>query len=158
MEELRSYLVRITAAAILCGIATALLGKTEAVGKLVKMIAGIFMTLVIMSPLVQIRWNDFLLYQENLELDAAYIASSGANSAKEAWLDGIKASTGTYILDKAKMLGADVTVEVMVSTSDPPIPNGVRISGTISPYGKTALSEWIARELGIAEEDQIWIG
>ena len=47
-------------------------------------------------------------------------------------------------------------VEVTVDTSQTPVPNAVRVSGQISPYGKKQLQQMIANDLGIALEAQIW--
>jgi hypothetical protein len=37
-----------------------------------------------------------------------------------------------------------------------PVPEYVRISGNVAPYAKQQLINIIARELGVAEENQIW--
>ena len=61
-------------------------------------------------------------------------------------------------MDKAKSFGAELTVEVRVDGSELPVPCAVRVSGSISPYGKKQLGSIIADELGIALEDQTWTG
>ena len=55
-----------------------------------------------------------------------------------------------------KALHADVAVDVILSDTSMPVPEYVRISGNVAPYAKQQLINIIERELGVAEENQIW--
>lgn len=158
MDGIREYLIRLTAAAILSGIVTGVLGKKGALGATVKLLAGIFMILTIVSPWTQLKINDFTDYFNNVSLEADAITADGENVARDTLMDIIKSKTEAYILDKADSFGAELTVEVSVEGSDLPVPCAVRISGSVSPYGKKQLEQIISKELGIALEDQIWTG
>ena len=62
--------------------------------------------------------------------------------------------TGAYILEEAARLGMQIQVRVETAPGDDgmPVPVRVEITGAYSAQ----LSEWIARELGIPGEEQVW--
>ena len=154
--DMGKYLLSIITAALLCGIATSLLGNQGALGTAVKLLAGIYMTLSIIAPWGQLRLGELSDLKDQLTSDAERVTLSGQNTAREAMAESIINSTRTYILDKAESLGAELTVEVMLDDSQIPIPNKVRIRGNISPYNREKLSSIIERDLGIPTEAQIW--
>lgn len=158
MDGVRGYLIRLTAAAIVCGIVTGVLGKKGTLGAVIQLLAGVFMVITIVSPWTKIRLNGFGEYFDSLSLEAASAAADGENTARETLADIIKSETEAYILDKADSFGATLTVEVILDDAAVPAPCGVRISGSISPYGKSELSRIIEEDLAIALEDQIWTG
>ena len=116
------------------------------------------MALTVVSPWTSVKFNDLTDYFENLSAMADVSVSDGENMAREELETIIKSRAQAYILDKADSFGADLTVEVILSSSEIPIPCGVRIAGEISPYGKNRLSQMITEDLAIALEDQIWTG
>lgn len=156
MESIRDYLLGITAAALICGIAVKLLHK-GLLGSSVKLIAGIFLTLAIVSPLVEIRLDSLDELRLEIQSEAADAAAEGENSAREAMAQIISEQTAAYILDKAESLEVELTVEVTVSQEGYPVPEWVRLEGNIGPYAKSVLSEYIANDLGIGTEGQKWI-
>lgn len=158
MDWISMYLLRITIAALVCGIATHLLGEKDTLGRIIRLLAGIFMALTVVSPWTSVKFNDLTDYFENLSAMADVSVSDGENMAREELETIIKSRAQAYILDKADSFGADLTVEVILSSSEIPIPCGVRIAGEISPYGKNRLSQMITEDLAIALEDQIWTG
>ena len=158
MEELKSYLLRLTGAAMLCGAAMSFLGKQTASGKLVKVLISAFMALTLLQPLSQIRIGNLTDRIHHFQEEGEQVAAVGTDKAAGAWVEGIKTAAESYILDKAKRYGAELQVEIFVSAGAVPSLSAVRISGQISPYGKNMLTELIQNDLGIAEEDQIWIG
>ena len=154
--DMGKYLISIITAALICGIATSVLGSKGALGAAVKFLAGIYMTLSIVAPWGQLRLGELSDLKDQLTSDAERVTLSGQNTAREAMAESIINSTRTYILDKAESLGAELTVEVMLDDSQIPIPNKVRIRGNISPYNREKLSSIIERDLGIPTEAQIW--
>ena len=78
--------------------------------------------------------------------------------AMDAYRQGIIIRTESYILEKAKALNCDLQVEVILSSDATPVPEQVRISGSISPYAKQAISTMLTEDLGIDREAQIWTG
>lgn len=68
---------------------------------------------------------------------------------------GIAAGLAAYIEDKAAALGTERRAEVTLRQEGTvPLPEEVRLTGAYD----AALSDWIAEELGIAKEKQIWNG
>ncbi|MBQ8359115.1 MAG: hypothetical protein IJX37_04265 [Oscillospiraceae bacterium] len=158
MIWIRHYLLRLISAALLCGIVNGLLGKKGALGAAVKLMTGIFMVFTLVSPWVKLQIGDLSGLIGDISASADIAVESGQTDARAALETIIKSKTEAYILDKAKSFGAELTVEVRVDGSELPVPCAVRVSGSISPYGKKQLGSIIADELGIALEDQTWTG
>ena len=157
MDTVRSYLLQITAAAIISGIVTGILGKKGMLGTTLKLLAGVFMALSVVSPWVDLRLDSFEPFMDGISFDASGAVADGENSAMNAMKSIIKERAEAYILDKASTLGVHVMAQVTLSSDEMPVPDGVTISGQISPYAKSVLSTCIADDLGIKLEDQQWI-
>ena len=156
MEAMGEYLLRLTTAALICGMITAFFGKKGTFGGVIQLLAGIFLTLNLVSPWVQLRldgWTDLL---KDFSVSADTLGQAGENAAREAMAKRITEQTKAYILDKAQALEAALTVEVILDDSEIPAPYGVRISGKVSPYAKRVLSDFMESELGISREEQLW--
>ena len=157
MEGIRGYLLSVCAAAILCGILQSMLPGKGSSAALLRLVSGILMTLVVISPLRTLRLDEVQWVWDSILAESAALVSEGERSAEESVSAIIKQRTEAYILDKAAAYGADVTVEVGLSGDAVPVPNWARISGNLSPYLKSVLSAQIAEDLGIAKEQQTWI-
>ena len=68
----------------------------------------------------------------------------------------IKTQAQAYILDKAASMGADLTAEVILADSKPCVPSCVILSGAASPYVKRQLTETLAQQLAISEDNVVW--
>ena len=157
MDFLREYLLSLTASALFCAVVVGFVGEKGSLGKIVKLIAGIFMMLTIASPFARLDISGWTDYFDGLTAQTGAAVARGENFAKESLEEIIKEKTQTYILDKAKAYGAHITAEVTVDGSDLPVPCGVRIRGSISPYGRKQMEAYIRDELGIELEAQQWI-
>lgn len=155
MEQIRQYILAVTAAAILCGMVTSLMGEKGTPAALAKLIAGIFMAMVVVSPLTNVEFDDWTAWTSQISFDAEAAAAEGEAAAAEMYSSFIKEQTETYILDKAETLGVSVTVEVTVEDG---LPAAVRLSGDASPYAKAKLMSYISEELDISKENQQWNG
>ena len=116
-----------------------------------------FMTFTLLKPLIGIRipelpdLNDYISQAESAVEEGKRIALSERITI-------ISQECETYILDKAKELQADLTVEVTVEEKDgEPIPVFAEVSGTVLPEVQQRLSAVIATDLGITKENQLWI-
>lgn len=152
------YLLRIVAAGIICCIVRLLIGKDGAIGKAVKLLSGIFMTLIVIAPMLDINIDAVVDDFGQLKMDGMYAAQAGDDSSMNAIKEIIIDKTQAYILDKAKTLGAEITVNLELTDEMLPIPCGVTITGNVSPYAKKILSEYMQTEFGICKEAQFWIG
>lgn len=156
MEAIREYLLGVSAAALVCGIATKLIRKGM-IGSVVKLMAGVFVALAVAAPLVEIRLDALSDLTLDAQTDAAQVAADGENSARQAMAQIISQKSAAYILDKAEALGASLTVEVTVSADGYPVPCSVELAGRVSPYAKSVLAAYISDQLGIDTEEQTWI-
>ncbi len=156
MDGIRTYLLQITAAAMLCGIVTGILGKKGMLGTTVKLLSGIFMALAVVSPWLNLRLDSLQSFMGSISFDASSAVAEGEFSATQEMKAIIKQKVEAYILDKADSLGAEINANVSLCGDAMPAPNGVTISGKFSPYAKSVLSAYIADDLGIDLEDQIW--
>ena len=157
MDGLKSYLLSVIFAAIICAVVYVLAGKKSTHCALIKMISGLYMALTLISPLVNIRLTDYADYFGSVTAEAETAVAFGETAALNELRAIIKSQTEAYILDKAVSLDAVLDVEVKLNDDNPPIPCGVTVTGSVSPYSKELLSRFIANDLGIAKEDQIWM-
>lgn len=158
MDGIREYLLRITVAALCCGIIISVTGSKGMAGVTVKFLAGVFMVILVVNPLVGLRLDSFSNILDGIRFDADQAAAYGQNTANESCGDIIKENVTAYILDKAGSSGAALRVEVTLDDSVPPVPCSVKIQGRISPYERSLLSDMIEQDLGIKAEDQKWTG
>ena len=156
MDDLRSYLLSVVAAAVVCWMVTSLLRKEGAVGSLGRLLCGVFMTVTILSPVVSWRLPDIGVYTDSFSADAAEAVAVGKCVSSAAMAEIIKQQCEAYILDKADDFGARLTVTVSMTSDTVPMPCAVRISGEYSPYARLRLGEIIEEDLGIGEEAQVW--
>lgn len=158
MEGIARYIVSVSAAAILCGIIKNIVPSKSANAALLRLATGIFLSLVAVQPLAKIDLGALPVISEDYQWEARSVCAQGEILAQDTLRDIIKSQTEAYILDKARMLNADLTVEITLSNDDPPTPASVRLTGKISPYAKSRLQAMILEDLGIPKENQIWIG
>ncbi|MBQ8834573.1 MAG: hypothetical protein IJ001_06585 [Oscillospiraceae bacterium] len=157
MEALRQYVFSIVAASMISGVVMGFL-QGGTVKELLKLICGLFLAFMIISPLHQLDLSDFAIPGETEKQTGQDIAAEGKELAEEAIADIIKAETEAYILDKAAQLNVELEVEVTVSMDDPPLPMAVSLSGSISPYARRRLEAILTDEIGIPKENQAWTG
>lgn len=158
MEGLREYILSIIATAVICSIATCLLGSKGTAASVAKMLTGIILVIAVVRPLADLRFDSWEIWNAEINRAAADAARDGEEMAYAEVADIIKTNLEAYILDKAEAMNADLAVEVMLDDASIPQPDFVRISGSISPYAKQKLSQIIEDELAIAKENQLWTG
>lgn len=156
MDQIGQYVIRLTAAALICGAVMSIADKKGTIGVAVKLLAGMFLTLTMISPWVQFHLNDLESLLDDVQLSADRLTGSAQSATRDEMAKRITDSTAAYILEKAQSLGAEITVEIILDESDIPVPCLVRLSGSVSPYGKQKLSSIIENDLGIPPEEQIW--
>ena len=147
------YTLSVTCAAALAAILRAIAGEGT-MGKLTKLISGLFLAVTVLSPLVKIEIPDPARWLEDYMEEGEAAAQAGEAMAKEYSEGIISAELEAYILDKAAALGCELSAEVRVD--DGGLPERVILSGEISTADRAALSRMLVRELGIGEEAVIW--
>ena len=142
---------------VLCCILQLLFSGNSHITSLLKMITGITVALAVFAPILR---NDSVRIDvriDELIADRELAVQEGEQVALESISARIKQTTESYILEKANELGLDIQAEVTLREEYPPVPYGVTIKGTVSPYGRKQLQTYLLQNLEIAEENQIWI-
>ena len=96
-------------------------------------------------------------YLEDVYKEADWITANAQAEVQQQICNVIKEQTEAYILEKANALHLNVDVEIILSNDDIPIPKQVYLRGTAGPFAKQQLTSYIADNIGIQEENQIWI-
>lgn len=158
MDGIRQYILSVAAAAILCGIIRDLQPEKGTTASLIKLVSGIFLSFVVITPVKDMQIMELSEYIAAFSAEGDLLASQGEDMSADAMASIIKDRTEAYILDKAGSLAADLTVNVELTDDPVPVPVSVQLSGSVSPYARSLLETMIETELGIAKEDQSWIG
>ena len=158
MANLRQYIIAVTAAAMICGIVKSFSDKKNPASTILNLIAEIFMTITVLSPVVQLDLNTLPVLTENFATQAKAAAAAGEEVAVDEIITIITEETQAYILDKAATFGAKIQVEVRIAKDGSYRPDAVTLQGSVSPYAKSRLQQIIEDDLQIAKEDQQWIG
>ena len=153
MTFLRSWLLSVTACAVLVSIAQQLTdGGT--MKKIVRFVGGMVLMLAMLRPLLSLTFDLPELDGENYREAVEALKKTLSAEQDSALSNSIAEQTQAYIEDKASSFGLSMRAEVQTALRDGvPLPDSVTLYGTKS----AALSAYIAQELGIAEEKQLWI-
>lgn len=157
MAVISEYVLTILAAALLCAIVMKLLDGKGSAAAVAKMICGVFLLFSVISPFWSLQWTGGNNLVKDLRTDAEKAIAIGENSARESMEGIITEQVTAYILDKASVYHAQLEVDVILSQEQIPVPVGVTLRGSVSPYVKSQLQGLIADNLGIKKEDQKWI-
>lgn len=156
MEDMKQYILTIVSVAVLSSVLLKLLNDKSSAYKLIKLMCGIIMVLTIVSPWTKVTIDDYLEGFEWVKRDAAAVQEEGEILVQQQLKESITERTEAYILDKAALLGADISVSITCTTSDVPVPISVELSGNASPYAKSRLRQILISDVGIPEDKQIW--
>lgn len=156
MHSLRQYILTVICVATACGILQMLLSDGTA-ASLVKLISGLVVSISILSPLIKEEIFQWDLRFEEIMSDSSAVILQGEATASELIQKRIKEETEAYILTKASDMGVDIGLAVELGNEYPNVPEKLTIYGDVSPYVKRQLTATISKNLGIPEENQIWI-
>lgn len=150
---MKGYILSVTAAAMLAAILRTLAGE-DTMGKLIRLLSGLFLAVTMLSPLVQFKIPDPARWLEDYIAEGEAAAQAGEVMAKEYSASIISAELEAYILDKAAELGCVISADVQLD--DGGLPKEVILSGESSPAARAELTPMIVQALGIGEEAVIW--
>lgn len=156
MEALSRYVFSVIAAAFIFGILSVMLDQRGSTGTLLRLMGGLFLTFTILSPIVKMDFSGITDFLERFTVEGEFASADGEEMAAEEYRTIIIRQVEAYILDKANELGLNLTVEVTLS--DDELPETVTIRGSAGTYAKLQLQQIIEADLGIAKENQRWIG
>ena len=154
MDSIRTYILSVTATAVLCTLAMQIIGKKGVTAVVLRMICGMIMACAVIRPLGDIAVTDFTKYFDRLDIEVSSAVASGTAQTAELIRQRITETTASYVQDKATELGASLSVRVTLN--DDSVPVRMELGGLISPSAKSALEEIIQNDIGIGKEDQVW--
>jgi len=155
MPAARQYILTLVIVGILCGLAQIPFKETK-MEAVVKLTSCLLLMITVTRPFLEARNLNLTHSFGQISTDAQEKVQAGQETAIVLLSENIKQTTEAYICDKAKSLGASINVDVKLDESALPVPKSAVIFGTISPYAKRQLSEYIDKEIGICGDDQIW--
>lgn len=139
-------------------ICCSLFDDKSATGTLIRLMGGLLLSFVILSPVTDWNFDDIATFTESFEAAGSLAAEAGSKLASEEAGLIIKEELSAYILDKAAALQTDLQIEILLSSDTVPTPESVTLRGAASPYAKEVLQKILEEELGIPKERQIWTG
>lgn len=122
------------------------------------MLCGLVLAVIVLHPISGLQMEDLAFDLLPSAGEGERMADRGEKITRQAMADIIKSRTEAYILDKAAALEGSLTVKVTLSEDDIPVPVGVTLSGNLSPYARSQLTNVIEKDLGISKENQLWTG
>ena len=158
MQNLGQYILSVGLAALLIAILTEFSDKKSTTGMITRMICGLFLAFTVINPLTDLDFEILESFSEEAVQGAQPAVAAGTSLAEESMRQIIKQETEAYILDKARSLGFDLEPDVTVGDGACPVPESVRITGSIPTKSRNQLAEEFEKELGISKENQIWTG
>lgn len=157
MDTIRDYVLTVIIVSLICSILSGLV-NTSAMRTLIRLVCGIILTMTIVRPLWKIDLSVPQSIGTGLTDVAASAAEEGSAAARDAWEAYIIRETQTYIQNTAAQWNAEITAEIKLSREDPPVPEWIVLSGSISPYAKAQLENRLQKELGLTKENLEWTG
>lgn len=155
MDAIANYILSLCCGAIICSIILSVGNSGGAGGSLRRMICGLFLAFLAISPLRDIDLQEFAEEIHTYTDDAEDAANAGIAQTEDAVAAVISQQAEAYILDKAAALSLELEVCVNVD-EETMLPTSVELSGDASPSQKQVLTDYIRETLGIEENDQQW--
>ena len=156
MEGIRQYALSVLCAGLIVSILLELSSKA-AFHKQLRLVCGIFFSVVLLRPLMQVSLPEWEAFSGALSQQAEQAALEGENIRIRSLSSVIREECEAYILKEAERIGAEVEVTVELDTGYPPAPTAITLRGSFDASSEGALSSLLAEEIGIPKERQTWI-
>lgn len=155
MNAIASYLLTLVCGGILVSFVLLIGGTAGTGGRILKMLCGMFMALIAISPLRKVDLSDLDNPMHDYTDMARAASDDGVRQANESLISIISQETAAYILDKAEAMGVSVEVRVEV---DPETfqPVFATVRGAVTPYEKEVISGYLKKDLHIERSAQEW--
>ena len=156
MSEIAQYLLSIVSVALIVSLSNTFMEKKSTMGSILKLVTGLVLAVVIVSPWSKIELNDLQTLYSHSEIDASDLVNKGQQIVSKEISSHIKEQIQTYILDKASALDLEINTDVILTDKSPPTIDKVRITGAASPYAKQCLLQILYKDLSISKECLEW--
>lgn len=155
MDQIAAYILRVCCSALIAGTLLTI-GSDGPGSKVRKLLCGLFMTFVVISPLKQIHLDEIWELPEEVYQEGQQISAAAQEQVSEEICSIIIQRTRAYILDEAGSLDARIEVSAISLDPDTLEPVGVELTGQLSADDRSVLSDYIEDTLGIKKEAQVW--
>lgn len=154
MNGWKSYIISAVVCSLSCGLATQMVTGLKQ-KELIRFVCGILLSITVLSPVIRIHPEECLknLLQDLEEPD--FLIAEGEKLAKEQQLACIKEACETYILDRSKAMGVEISIQISLDTEG--IPIYAEINGKGDSEVQLQLQTILTTDLGIPKEHQQWI-
>lgn len=150
MSGVAGYLMRLICSSIVCAIIGAMDGNSQGIRRL---IAGIFMTLTVLSPMGDLDLPSLDL--DGIHAQAQSAVRDGTAQAKEMRESIISEAYTAYIWSKAAEMGLEL--EIQLELDEEELLRTVVLTGLASPLERQRLTDAIIQDLGVGKEAVTWI-
>ena len=155
MNAVARYLMTLVCGGILVSLVLAIGGNSGSGAHIRKMLCGMFMALIAISPLRSFDFSDLDNPWHDYSAMAQSASSSGISQATDTMISIISEQSEAYILDKAEALGVSVNVDIEVDRESFQ-PVFATITGRVTPYEKEMISGFLTEDLLIERSAQQW--
>jgi hypothetical protein len=157
MEGLRDYAIHVSSTALICSLLLRFADISGAAKVMIRLLCSVILIYSITQPIRQFDIPEFGNLVEQYKDEADLAVQHGKKVTSKAFAERISNGMEAYILEKSTGLNLDLNVEVELSDDEIPVPVSVSLTGKVSPYAKSILSDTISDDLNIPKEKQIWI-
>lgn len=157
MEVIGKYILSVTSAAIVYSILQSFLVKNSSSAILLRLMGGLFLIFTVLAPIAELDFDAITDGPWEYSVKGNSFAEQGRQLSEERMYEIIKTRCEAYILDKAMSYQTPMHVEITLSQDETPVPVAVYLKGSITPYAKNAIQNWLQHDMGIPKENQIWV-
>lgn len=122
----------------------------------IRFVASIFLVVVAIKPVVDIRIGDMTDYFSDIETDASFIIDAAQEQTDSEIVKVIKERAEAYISDMALEFGADIEVSIEIQKESPYLPEYVTIKGAVAPLARERISSVLEKDFNLPKEAQMW--
>ena len=153
MTSWKAYLLSVLISSLICSILSQMVSDTKW-KSLMQLLCGVVIAISILAPLTDFNLENLPKLPADCRIEADVYISEGIKVASSEQEKIIKAYCESYILDKAKSLGSEVSVQIRLDKTMVPAFAELRCDDKTL---QKPLQEILTMDLGIPKENQKWI-
>lgn len=152
MEAVREWLTTVVTVTMLLSVAQTIIPEGR-IGKIFSFSSGLVLMLVLIQPVLEIDMDHMVFRSEAYGEQIRVCREKLEQNARAEWETIIEQETAAYILDKADALELEISAEVRAETGADGLPV---LTAELAGEPSEVLAEYLAEELGIPRERQVW--
>lgn len=155
MADLKTYLLAVISAAVVCGVLCNAVQNTASAEQ-VRFLCRICFAITLIAPLSSLFHQDWLPALGSSQESTAWVTQEGIEMNQQEMKSIITQKVEAYIVSIAQERGLSVQAQVLLN--DEMLPCGAVMQCQDPELSQAQLSPIIEMVLGISKEDQQWIG